>query len=85
MHLTSVWGLEFFKLNFFISLDAGYNLEPPPQKVLDFGGGKPRKIGVYDLKTFSEEGIRDIRAVYPKVTLNNKDDTFFWHHFQKPK
>ncbi|XP_023323309.1 GPI transamidase component PIG-T-like [Eurytemora carolleeae] len=49
--------------------DAGYNLEPPPQKVLDFGGGKPRKIGVYDLKTFSEEGIRDIRAVYPKAHI----------------
>jgi len=47
--------------------DAGYTLEPAPQRHLDFGaGGHTRRIGVYNVATFAEEGIKNIYARYAK-------------------
>lgn len=46
--------------------DAGYVLDPAPQRVLNVGSGLPKKIAMYDMKTFSQEGIKNIAARYLK-------------------
>jgi len=48
--------------------DSNYQLEPPPSQYLYFGAGMPRKIAVYDSKSF--EGITDIMAKHPKAHIH---------------
>jgi len=51
---------------FIDTTDAGYQLEPEPQQILDYGSGMPRKIAVYDVKTFAAGGIKNIAAKHSK-------------------
>jgi len=47
--------------------DAGYDLDPPPHKILDYGEGiSTKRIAVYNVKTFSDTGIRNIYAKHRK-------------------
>jgi len=46
--------------------DARYKLDPEPQRIVDHGTGLPKKIAVYDIKTFAEDQIRNIIARHSK-------------------
>jgi len=46
--------------------DATYTLQPQPTNYIYHGAGKPRKIAVYNIKTFTEHGISDIMARHTK-------------------
>ena len=45
--------------------DAGFDLEPAPHEILDYGSGMPKRVAIYDVKTFADTGgVRNIYAVH---------------------